>query len=117
MTIECEIAAHAGMVVDEIKNTLGEKWDSLSDTHKSAAQHAARRIITLEWDKRNGVDVDDDFEFVMATVNGFKLVGEIALYDAFLEGLKKALEAFGSFLVGVGKGLLPGLGGILNGSK
>jgi len=116
MSLEGAIETHALIILDDIKDTLGDKWNEIPSKHRAAAERSARRIVELEWQKRTGsIDVDSDLEFVKTTVAGFKLAGEIALYNAFWEGVNKGLEALGSFLVGAGKSLLPGLGAIVAG--
>lgn len=116
MSVEGAVETHAKMAVDEIQNILGEKWAALTEAQRESAARASKRIVQLEWRKRvNGVDVDEDLQFVRATVNQFKLAGEVALYDAFWEGVNKALEALGSFLVGAGKSLIPGVGSLVAG--
>jgi len=110
------IDEHAKIALDEIMGSLGDKWNTITDEHKRAAARSARRLVELEFKKRTGEDVSDaDIAFVKVTVEGFKLAGEIALYDAFWKGLNKAFEALGSFLVGAGKSLVPGLGDLLGG--
>jgi hypothetical protein len=94
---------------DNIKAAAGDKWDNFTDAQKDAAKRSAARLVELSIQERQGITVTDERTFIEVTVNGFKLAGQIALYDAFWEGLNKALEALGSFLAGVGKGLLPGV--------
>jgi len=113
--LEDAIEAHAEMAFDAMKNTLGDKWENIPERQKQAAMRATKRLVALEFKKRQGEDVDGDLAFVTTTVEGFKLAGNIALYDAFWEGMVKALEAFGSFLVGAGKGFIPGLGALTAG--
>ena len=116
MSVEGAIETHALIAVNEIKKKMGDKWDSLTDDQRKSAERSARRLVTLEWKKRvDGADVEEDIAFILGTVNGFKLAGEIALYDAFWAGVSKALEALGSFLVGAGASLIPGLGSLVAG--
>ncbi len=116
MSAEEAIETHVGIAVDEMKRLLGDKWDLLTDAQQSSAARSATRVVQLEWKKRvDGKDVDEDLAFVVATVGEFKMAGEIALYDAFWEGVNKALEALGSFLVGAGASLIPGLGTLIAG--
>ena len=118
MSPEEVIKDHAKLAFDEIKEALGDKWDNLSDDYKDSAKRAAERLVKLEWKKRvQGEDVDEDIKFVKTTVDEFKMAGEIMLYDAFWKGVDRALQALGSFLVGAGKSLVPGLGPILEGIK
>ena len=116
MSIDGAIETHAAIAVDEIKNLLGDKWEGLTPEQRVSAVRSAKRVVELEWEQRvNHVDVTEDLAFVTATVGEFKMAGEIALHDAFWKGVNKALEALGSFLVGAGKSLIPGLGDILGG--
>lgn len=116
MSAEETIASHAMLALDDMKKTLGDKWVLLTDAQQASAARAAKRVVELEWEKRvNGVDIAEDLAFVVATVGEFKMAGEIALYSAFWSGVNKALEALGSFLVGAGKSLIPGLGSLLGG--
>lgn len=113
---EKTINEHAEIALNEIQEALGDKWATLFEEQQRAAARSARRLVELEFKKRTGEDVSDaDIAFVRTTVEGFKLAGEIALYDAFWKGMNKAFEALGSFLVGAGKGLIPGLGTLLAG--
>lgn len=110
------IAEYSQLAFEEMIKAFGDKWNTLAPVYRRSAKRAARRLVELEFEKRTtDKDVSADFAFVKTTVEGFKLAGEIALYDAFWKGVNKALEALGSFLVGVGKGLVPGLGSLFNG--
>jgi len=109
---------HAEIAIDEIKDTLKDKWDDLAEDKQDSLKRAAKRLVELEFKKRvKGENVDADIAFVKTTIDGFKLAGEIAAYDAFWKGVNKALEALGSFLAGAGKNLIPGLGPLLEGIK
>ncbi len=116
MSVEETIETHAVMAVDEIKEQLGDKWNLLTDAQRASATRSAKRVVQLEWKKRvEGKDVTEDLAFVVATVGEFKMAGEIALHSAFWSGVNKALEALGSFLVGAGASLIPGLGTLVKG--
>ena len=116
MSKEETIETHAAMALEEMKEKLGVKWEAITPQQRKAATRSSRRVIELEWKKRvDGVDVDEDLAFVIATVGEFKMAGEIALHDAFWSGVNKALEALGSFLVGAGASLIPGLGTLVAG--
>ena len=113
---EGAIETHAIIALNEMKETMGEAWAKITPEQQKAATRASRRVVELEWKKRvDGADVDEDLAFVVATVGEFKMAGEIALHDAFWAGVNKALEALGSFLVGAGKSLIPGLGSLVAG--
>ncbi len=116
MSVEGTIETHALIAIEEMQEQMGEKWGSLTEDQRTAAKRAAKRLVTLEWQQRaEGKDVSEDLAFVRSTVEGFKLAGQIALHDALWEGVKKAFEALGSFLVGAGKSLIPGLGQVATG--
>ena len=113
MSIEATVEQNGLQALPNIKESLAEKWDLLTDEQKASATRAAKRVVELEIKKKIGEDVDDDLAFVKATVGEFQVAGEIAATSAFQEafwnGVNKALEALGSFLAGAGKGLIPGL--------
>lgn len=106
-----------------LQESLADKWDLVTDDQKKAAARAARRVIELEFEKKqlqvSGASAaeiaanNDDLEFVKVTVSEFTVAAEVATASAFQEafwtGVNKALEALGSFLAGAGKGLIPGL--------
>lgn len=110
MSLEGALETHTLIAIDEMKKQMGDKWNQLPERHIKAATRAARRIVELEWKKRTtDANVAEDLDFVTTTVGEFKMAGEIALHSAFWSGVNKALEALGSFLVGAGKSLIPGL--------
>lgn len=116
MSVEGAIETHALMIVDEVKSKLGAGWNNFTDTQRASVVRAAKRITQLEWEKRvNGKDVSEDLVFVKTTIDEFRMAGEVLLYDAFWEGVVKAFEALGSFLVGAGASLIPGLGTLVEG--
>lgn len=109
--------------VADIQTELGDKWALFSPFQKASAQRAATRVLELRVKKKqlqasgaSAMDiaaVTEDLEFVKVTVSEFKVAGQIGLASAFEEafwkGVNKAVEALGSFLVGAGKGIIPGL--------
>jgi len=116
MSVEGAITTHVNLALKEMQESLGASWDKLTSDQRASAARAAQRIVELEWEKRTkDAYITEDLAFVLATVDGFKLIAEIALYDAFWKGMNKALEALGSFLVGAGKSLIPGLGTVFAG--
>jgi hypothetical protein len=106
--------------ITDIEATLGEKWALLTLEQRTAAHRAVKRVLELEIRLKqlqaSGADVtevNDDLDFVKVTVSEFTVAGQIGFADAFekafWKGVDKALAALGSFLVGAGKGLIPGL--------
>lgn len=84
--------------IQNIQDELGDQWAQLTESQRASARRAARRLVELELREKRGEDVEQSKKFVQTTVDGFKLVGEIALYNAFTKGVAKALEALASFL-------------------
>lgn len=109
MSEESLINEYAEKGLNGIKERLGKKWNSFTDEQRDSALRAAKRVIQLEIKKMQGKDVAIELRFVKVTMGEFELAAKIAFADIFWEEMNKALEAFGSFLAGVGKGLIPGL--------
>lgn len=120
MSIEATTEQFGLQALDNIKAKLGDKWDILTVEQKKAATRAAKRVVeldlqlrTLEASGGDKTETIEDLEFVKVTISEFHVAGEIALtsafQEAFWEGTNKALEALGTFLVGAGKGIIPGL--------
>ena len=95
--------------LEGIKKRLGDKWDSFTNAQRQSAERAARRVVKLDIDRRLGKDVVDQLRFVKVTIGEFEIASKIAIADIFWEEMNKTLESLGSFLAGVGKGLIPGL--------
>jgi hypothetical protein len=120
MSVEATVEQFGLQALDNIKTKLADKWDALTPEQKQSAARAAKRVVKLDLQRRtliaSGGDLTqntEDLEFVKVTISEFEIAGEIALtsafQEAFWEGVNKALEALGSFLVGAGKGIIPGL--------
>lgn len=93
-------------VGEHIKTVLADEWDALTNNQKNSAIRASKRYLELKVQKAAGKDVEEDLLFVERTIEGFKLSGKIKLYNAWWEGVNKALEVLGSFLAGLAKGLI-----------
>jgi len=99
---------YGNLAFNEVKKELGDKWDELTPKQKLSLERCSRRIIELELRGREGLDVADDLAFVKATLQDFKLAGEIAVADLFWQGLNRALEALGTFLGGSARAIILG---------
>jgi len=103
------VKEYADKSLTGLKDRLGEKWDAFTDVQRASATRAAKRWVDLDIQERQGKDVSVEKQFVEVTIGEFEVAAKIAFVDIFWEEMNKALEALGSFLAGVGKGLIPGL--------
>lgn len=97
------------LILDDIKTALKGEWDSLPEAHKESAARAAKRLVQLKAKELRGEDVSVQRQFVQTTVEGFKLAGQIKLYNAFNEVMESALKRVGGILADIAKDSIPGL--------
>lgn len=106
-------------ILDNVKEQLKDKWDSVPDQTKDDIEKTALRVGELTARKLVGEDVDRQMALVMSTVKDFELAGKFAskqiavqAQEAFWEGVKRVGETLGAFLGGVARAGLKGIVGI-----
>jgi len=108
-----ELSQTAAVFGAEAFNTMkaeaGAAYDSLTEKQKSSLERATARWLELEMQDRAGQDVAAQKKFVKTTLDEFKMVGKVKVYDAFWKGVDKALVSLGNFLGAAGKSFLGGV--------
>jgi len=82
----------------DVKNSLGDDWDGLTEDQKQSIAHVAEKIMELELRQKAGEDVTAKLEAVSSTIQDWKVWGELAVEEAFWKGVQKVAETIGSFL-------------------
>lgn len=102
-------------VIDGLKDDLQGIYENLTDEEKDVLKRAAQRKMKLKIAAFRGEDVSEDEAFVDATINEFKVAGNIAAATAvrlaFREGVKRVSETLGTFLAAFIRGWIgvPGI--------
>lgn len=100
-------------VVSEIRGSLKEDYESLTQEQKDSIKWAASKSFELQLREKSGEDVSEKKQALESTVRDWRVWGEFGLEDAFWKGVQQVSKAVGSFLGGfaveAASRIIPGL--------
>ena len=91
-------------VVNEVKLSLGDDYDTLTDEQKGSILETATLLmekeiaLATETDEAKKKGLKDQIQALESTVSNWKVWGELAIEDAFWKGVQKVAATIGSFL-------------------
>jgi hypothetical protein len=87
----------ADQLFEDIKSKLGDKWESLRDTHEGQLKSVSKYLAEYLYKSKAGEDVDPHLQVLEAIVQEYVAMGAMeaqSIIDAIVDAVKEHAKVF-----------------------